>query len=192
MFTMTSLIPRAGFPATPFIPLLVPISNSFMARNYCTTWAGEGGVQGVTGIRSRPSSSVELCTKAGPWRKQRSGTALVPWQFEGVTSWRKWDRSSPNKRGSWYLTCQLHTEIRNKSPGSGVSSACQVPLQLGARPQPSLLYTPVGKQQQGRVQQHSVYKGDKEGGLQPDHLIRGDDKKPRERLHMHPCMTIRV
>lgn len=82
-------LPRAGFPATPFIPLLVPISNSFMARNYCTTWAGEGGVQGVTGIRSRPSSSVELCTKAGPWRKQRSGTALVPWQFEGVTSWRK-------------------------------------------------------------------------------------------------------
>lgn len=34
------LAPRAGFPATPFIPLLVPISNSFMARNYCTTWGG--------------------------------------------------------------------------------------------------------------------------------------------------------
>lgn len=34
-------------------------------------------------------------------------------------------RANPDKKGSWYLTCQVYTEIRDKSPASGVSSSCQ-------------------------------------------------------------------
>lgn len=138
MFTMAFLVPRAGFPATH---LLVPISNSFMARNYCPTGAREGRVQRETGLDPGPGGQWQCAQKAGPWRKQRPRTPLAPWQPEGVTCWKKWGLTQiKGEAGTSPARSILKYETKAQ-PLEFLPAASQVPQQLGTRLWPSLHHT---------------------------------------------------
>lgn len=133
-----------------------------------------------------PRCQWHCAQKAGLWRESRWGTALATWQFEGVTSWRKCLRLNPDKRGSWYLTCQLYTEIREEAqlwsffqhPVGGTTTWCQA--RTLPSPYPSREVSLVWRS--ATLSIRVTNKG----------FMAWGDQKPGKRLQMHPCMATTV